>query len=198
MPYETVVPPITPYRRMMIFVDGENIAQRFETLVEAGRTPRADTFHRSKALAWHPSYTHLATIGHHDVIRATIYASLVGSDDDRRKLHRELRQLTFANNQVGRLPNNLAAEVFARDKKTQRSKGVDIKLTVDALAHGTAGNFDTALILTGDGDFVPLVEQLQRAGKQVYIAAFSSGFSERLQAMADAVHVLDGTAFDPV
>lgn len=60
----------------------------------------------------------------------------------------------------------------------------DVGLAVDAIR--MAHMFDVVILVTGDGDFVPLVEYLQWAeGKSVEVAAFSRSASARLKEAAD-------------
>lgn len=46
---------------------------------------------------------------------------------------------------------------------------------------------DTVVLVSGDGDFVPLVKHLKRAGKRVEVAAFGDGLAVDLASAADAV-----------
>ena len=52
-------------------------------------------------------------------------------------------------------------------------KGVDVALAVDALQVGLGRMIDVAVLVTGDGDFVPLVRALNKQGVRV-LAAYSS------------------------
>lgn len=64
----------------------------------------------------------------------------------------------------------------------------DVGLAVDAIT--AALKLDTIVLVTGDGDFVPLVEYLQtHAGCQVEVASFGRSTSGRLKEAAD--HFLD-------
>lgn len=58
--------------------------------------------------------------------------------------------------------------VLAGGKKT-RQKQVDILLAVDAMTHAVRDNMKTAVLLTGDQDFLPLVEALVGLGKFVVL-----------------------------
>lgn len=51
-------------------------------------------------------------------------------------------------------------------------KGVDVALAVDALQTGLDGKIDIAVLVTGDGDFVPLVRALNKQGVRVLAAYF--------------------------
>jgi uncharacterized LabA/DUF88 family protein len=69
----------------------------------------------------------------------------------------------------------------------QGEKGVDIAMTIDALQIGLENKIDVAALVTGDGDFVPLVRALMKNGIRVatvyfeYESAKHKGFAnERL------------------
>ena len=51
-------------------------------------------------------------------------------------------------------------------------KGADVALAVDALQIGLDGKIDIAVLVTGDGDLVPLVRALNKEGIRVLVAYF--------------------------
>jgi uncharacterized LabA/DUF88 family protein len=51
-------------------------------------------------------------------------------------------------------------------------KGIDVALAVDALQVGLNGTVDVAVLVTGDGDFVPLARTLMKNGVRVLVAYF--------------------------
>lgn len=55
---------------------------------------------------------------------------------------------------------------------TYVEKGVDTKLAVDMLMLAYKKMFDVAILVSGDGDFVPVVEGIQDLGKEVINAYF--------------------------
>ncbi|MBI2113088.1 MAG: NYN domain-containing protein [Candidatus Wildermuthbacteria bacterium] len=59
----------------------------------------------------------------------------------------------------------------------------DVGMAVDAIK--TAGSVDVVILVSGDGDFVPLVEYLKNHGKRVEIIAFGKSASSRLKEAAD-------------
>lgn len=66
----------------------------------------------------------------------------------------------------------------------------DVGMAVDAIR--MAGSLDTVVLVTGDGDFIPLVEYLKWGlGKTVEVAAFSRSTSARLKEVADNFITLD-------
>jgi uncharacterized LabA/DUF88 family protein len=88
----------------------------------------------------------------------------------------------------------LVPRVFKKGKGA-KTKSVDINLTVDVLRQAANGNVDVLLLLSGDGDYLPLVEEASRSGKQVWVAAFSSGFNVNLKYAADEYFCLDDYFF---
>ena len=45
-------------------------------------------------------------------------------------------------------------------------------MTVDILSQIYLDNIDTVYLIAGDGDYLPIISEVIRMGKQVYLAAF--------------------------
>jgi len=59
----------------------------------------------------------------------------------------------------------------------------DVGITVDAIR--IAPSVDTIVLVSGDGDFLPLVEYLKNQGKRVEVIAFGRSASLKLKESAD-------------
>lgn len=59
----------------------------------------------------------------------------------------------------------------------------DVGMTIDAIRISTS--VDTIVLVSGDGDFIQLVEYLKNQGKRVEVIAFGKTTSSRLQEVAD-------------
>jgi uncharacterized LabA/DUF88 family protein len=59
----------------------------------------------------------------------------------------------------------------------------DVGITVDAIR--LSPSLDTIILVSGDGDYLPLVEYLQNQGKQVEVCAFGETTSSRLREEVD-------------
>lgn len=59
----------------------------------------------------------------------------------------------------------------------------DVGLAVDTIK--TAGGVDVIVLVSGDGDYTPLVEYLQNHGKRIEVMAFGKSTSSRLREAAD-------------
>ena len=116
--------------------------------------------------------------------RAHYYASLIGSDEKILDVRKALRVIGFQ------------PLVFKRPSNQKKSKGVDVTLTKDLLVNAFHDNYDVAVIIAGDGDYVPVVEELKRMGRTVYVTFFTeavAGLSEELRLSCDKFFNLSTT-----
>lgn len=67
----------------------------------------------------------------------------------------------------------------------------DVGIAVDAIK--TAAGVDTIVLVSGDGDFVPLVEYLKNQGKRTEVIAFGRSTSSMLKEAADEFLDLEKT-----
>ncbi len=185
-----------PTRRMMIFVDGENLVFRYQTMLKQGRIPNDGLFHLQDVAVWRPEFAALAQ--HHEILRATYYTYVVGDEGRVTKVEDAIRQLKFSKHMASLLPNSLTPCVFKKPVKSRSGKGVDIKLCVDVLGHVYRGNTDAILLMSGDGDYEPLIEEVLRNGVQVFLSAYLDGLNPRLRNLVDAFWELDGPTWKPV
>jgi len=65
----------------------------------------------------------------------------------------------------------------------------DVGLAVDAIR--TSSNLDVIVLVSGDSDFVPVVEYLKNHGKRVEVVAFGKTSAHELIAIADEFIDLD-------
>lgn len=56
--------------------------------------------------------------------------------------------------------------------QSQGEKGIDVAMAIDILQVGLEDTMDVAVLVTGDGDFVPLVRALMKRGIGVIVAYF--------------------------
>lgn len=94
--------------------------------------------------------------------------------------------------QVGREPDTTLAfgDLKARLRGGREQKRVDVQLSVDMLTGAFNGAFDVAVLLSGDADFIPLVEEVRRQGVMVVLTA-GKGCAEGLRHAADRYVSLD-------
>ena len=72
-------------------------------------------------------------------------------------------------------------------------KGIDIMLTTDLLTHSFKRNYDVAILVAGDTDYVGAIQAVKNNGQNVEVALFGKESSSRpLRDVADRVITIDG------
>lgn len=64
-------------------------------------------------------------------------------------------------------------------------KSVDGRLIFDAMKGAYDDRYDIAAIASGDGDYIPVVQEIKRKNKEVWIVAFDHGTNNGLKTLAD-------------
>lgn len=169
------------YRSWMLFVDGENLTLRAQDyLSKQNRSVPEGKFYKKDCFIWMPGQpavdpffggqSLLAPWG----VRSYYYTSLTGDDVVLNTVERQLWNLGFT------------PRVFKKTRREEKAKGVDIALTKDMLVHAFHDHYDAAALIAGDGDYVPLVNEVKRYGKRVICVFFESpSLNESLKLAAD-------------
>jgi hypothetical protein len=181
--------PSIPPARWMCFIDGENLTARAQRIerdrevhLEEGPWYVRDTF------LWFPQMDVLdvilstagVTVPHHNPARSYYYASVRGDQVKLQETREKLRALGFQ------------PEVFSRSKDDTKSKGLDLSIARDILSHAFRDNYDVMVLIAGDGDYVPLLEEVKRLGKICIVGFFEKeGLNPELRLAADQFAPID-------
>lgn len=181
--------------RTLILADGENLLLRFQAVAK-GMEQRTDgPIIIPGILIWHHNITRH---DHMEVIRASYYTTCVGDTDRVDEVARKIKAIDFTYEAFpgdGLRRGRLCPHVFKKKKNRTKTKSVDIHICIDALRHTYNDSIDNLYLLTGDGDYVPLIQEVMRQGKRVVVAAFSNGLNEQLRTVPDDFIELDSWMF---
>ncbi|MBU0637939.1 MAG: NYN domain-containing protein [Planctomycetes bacterium] len=179
----------------MIFVDGENLVYRYQAMRAEDRVPRDGVLHKEDAYVWHPD---IARFRAWDLIRTGYYTSQVGDENKIYEMELELSSVRYKFIRPSRLRDYgfIVPRVFKKPSASQKVASVDINICIDAMRHSYSDTIDEILLLTGDGDYIPLIQDIMRRGKIVYVGAFSSGLNPAIPKTADEFLDLDAVFFD--
>ncbi|MHA1771478.1 MAG: NYN domain-containing protein [Candidatus Thorarchaeota archaeon] len=72
-----------------------------------------------------------------------------------------------------------------------KEKGVDVSIAIDMVTFGIENKFDSAILVSGDADFIPAVEYLKKLHKFVIVVQFRDVISEHLKHNANQTIFLD-------
>ncbi len=182
--------------KSILFVDGENLAMRYQALVESGRQPKPSVIHIPDVFVWQHALG--SAVINTDVLRVNYYTSMVGDDD----AVAATKDLISAQRYFGHGDYygqcQLYPRVYKKPKKSTKSRLVDINITIDVMRHAYTNAVDVVYLFSGDGDFIHLIEEVARSGKKICVSAFSSGLEPRLRAVADRFTLLDEYYFEPL
>ncbi len=157
--------------RVMLFADGENLAIRYgKMLSKKGGIPFKHVRYRPDVYVWSPKLNSCMNV---TVIRKHYYTALRGDEALRDTVEQERKDAGIE-----------APRVFKKTKE-RGSKRVDVSLTTDMLAHAARRNYDVAVLVAGDEDYVPLVEAVKAEGCRVVLWFVSDGLSNALKMSAD-------------
>jgi len=169
-------PFITEAARAMMFVDGENLAMRYGAMLkEAGKPLVATPWYRPDVMVWAQALSPDAnSLPGTRILRKHCYTSAAGDDVALAEIADWLKERRFE-----------APRVFKKEGTSKRSKQVDISLCTDMLLHGFRRHYDIAVLVAGDGDYVPLVRAVKSEGARVHVWFVMNGLSPKLRREAD-------------
>jgi uncharacterized LabA/DUF88 family protein len=141
----------------MYFIDGSNLLIELARQIPGGfraeaPVPEAITVARDILTK------RLGFVDPASIIRAYWFASYRGSDEIRRQYAVALRKAEFEPRLFPRIGD--------------KEKGVDIDLTREMLVNAFARNFQRAVLIAGDADYVTLVNEVKRYGVSICGAFF--------------------------
>lgn len=143
--------------RVAIFIDGSNFYHGMRD--NLGKDINIDFEKFSKLLP-----------GSRKLVRTYYYNSRVRIEDgkkqyeDQQKFFLKLETLPYFTVRYGRLEKRPRGGVV--------EKGVDVKIAVDMLQLAYSNVYDTAILVSGDGDFAYAIEAVKDLGKHVEVAYF--------------------------
>jgi len=158
--------------RAMVFVDGENLALRYGNMLTAkGVNPPSHVSYEPNIFVWSTGLNNVCLYG--GVLRKYYYTSVQGDASFLTEIEEKLKSAGIE-----------TPRVFKKTKG-RGSKRVDISLATDMLTHASRKNYDIAVLVAGDEDYVPLVEAVKAEGRRVFLWFLKDGLSAVLRRSAD-------------
>lgn len=182
-----------------VFVDGENLVMRYQAMVEEGWKPKKDVAHILDTFVWHPRVTKWSCM---DIQRVSYYTSATGDQKRLAEIRTQIAKTTyeFSHDTDPDTPEGsmqLVPRIFHKSSKSRKTRNVDINIVIDVMRAAHLSTAEMLLILSGDGDYLPLVQEAMRLGKQVWVCSFSSGLNSELATSVDLHETLDDIFFSP-
>lgn len=166
--------------RVMIFIDGSNFYFGCKNILGKASV---DFYKFSQLIC-----------AKRKLIRAYYYnAPLIKALDEKKYISQQrffesLKNTPYLTLKLGRLVNRNGVYV---------EKGIDINIAVDMLRLAQNNAYDTAALVSGDGDFVSAVEGVKDLGKHVEHVYFMTGQSHHLRQACDRYIELSKPCLSP-
>jgi uncharacterized LabA/DUF88 family protein len=154
--------------RIMIFIDGENLAIRYGAML-GDRVPPKHVTYEKDIYVWNPRLSP----HNRDVIRKHYYTSLRGDEKRIIEIEEKLKS------------SGIEAPHVFKKSKDKGSKQVDISLATDMLTNAHRKNYDVAILVAGDEDYIPLIDAVMAEGVRVVLWFVENGLSYDLKRKAD-------------
>jgi uncharacterized LabA/DUF88 family protein len=127
------------------------------------------------------------------LVRIYYYNAMVGMKQEPERYRNQLaffnsvKQIPYLEMRVGRL-------VYTNDwpHSPPYEKGIDIMLTTDLLTHSYRRNYDVAILVAGDTDYVGAIQAVKNNGQNMEVALFGNESTSRdLRDVADRIVDID-------
>lgn len=181
-------------KKVIAFVDGENLVFRYQDMLDRGRVPLSQVVHTRNAFVWSPQITDWTAM---DLVRVSYYTSVVGTDQKVADLEDQISKTPFSCYSQGLRGNaRIIPRVHKKAANSRKTKVVDVDITMDVMRAAADPSIEAIYLLTGDGDYLPLVREItRRTSKQVFLGAFSLGLSPPLRSAVEQFIDLDPKFF---
>ena len=176
--------------KVMIFIDGGYVRQTLNDIQAKKKGDELD-LRKGKEEGDRVDYSHISNrllsvfsieSIHLDLVRTYFYDGIpdVKLEKEYEQQHQYLeriRGLDYFEVRGGR--------VIKDDNGKMTQKGLDVLFTIDMLSHAYENNYDIAIVVSGDDDFLDIVKSVKNRGKRVFGAYFSRSISENLKSIFD-------------
>jgi len=161
--------------RVAIFIDGANM------------------FHASNYLKLKIDYRKLIQILRRDrwLLRAYFYTGIPADRNLPQEIYQQFKRQQSFLNELSNIGIKVKTMPLKRTPEGFIEKGIDILLATDMVSLAFRNAYDTAILVSGDSDYVPVVEEIQSLGKRVENATFRRESSFHLRKVCDSYIYLD-------
>lgn len=165
--------------RVMIFIDGSNL---YHAVKEQFGSHQFDMERFMTQLA-----------NGRELVRCYFYTAIPPAELDLENFKRQQKFLNALSNipyfdiKLGRLEKR---------QDTYVEKGVDVQIAVDMVAHCYDKNYDTAILVSADGDYSAVLEEIKRRGRHAEVAIVVGKRADALRRAADRIIYIDKAFID--
>jgi len=172
--------PTPAFRKVMIFIDGGYLRKGFQATLGSDRIKFTDL---ANLLISFVRRGHIEG----ELVSVFYYDAIVDATENlnehkiQNKYFEEIRKCDFYEVKLARLKTS---------ESGYKQKGVDVQLAIDMVTKAYQGQYDIAILVSGDDDLIDAVKAVKEAGKIVYGCYFEQNASKGLVNSFNARRVL--------
>jgi uncharacterized LabA/DUF88 family protein len=180
--------------KICVYIDNSNVFKNIKKIKQSTNDP-----------AWVQLYDPLelakAVVGLRQLEKIYFYCVpppswLLDEGDESKKKHAMAMKYYSA---VGKLPNvELKYGYLQGSKSAPLEKNVDTQISSDMVLHAALGHYDTAILISNDGDYTSALENVKKLGKRVEVLFFRGYFSGSLRNASDLTRRARRIFFKPI
>lgn len=192
--------------KTVVIVDGENLAIRYKAMIKDGYEAKNNVIYVKDIFVWSPDlFQRYNTMK--DILRISYFTCITGDDVILKQLNDKISKIEYSytvdivgggggnslyTDGLNKIVNTgtLNPRLFKK-QKGQPSKKIDIAMVIDAFNYSILDGIDEIHIMSGDADFIPVLQEIMRRGKKVAVSSFSSGVNDEMKHIPDTYHCLD-------
>ena len=201
---------------IMIFIDGGYLRRNFKNIFKHERINYAALANhiRDHATTDGRFASHLIRVYYYDAIanikdvynmsadtkeEMEIFDEVVQmtneKEQEQEKYVKKIKVLQLFDVRLGRLVLSVTGGIENRKNWVFRQKGVDSQIVLDMITKAFEGQYNTAVLLAGDSDFIEIVNAVKHLGPNVMGAYFEKHINEELENSFDKKIVLNESTF---
>lgn len=175
--------------RVMVFIDGQNLRCS---------TPKVENWEGEekdrprKKVDYEELLKHFSNFG--DVRRVYFFSGYDKNDSAQGKFLKFLQYCGIDTQLKTLVSRKTTCPHCEKEIYKLREKGVDVSLVTLLMHMGSSNSYDTAILVSGDSDFIPAIEFVKMMGKKVIIMTFEDATPGRVKRAVDKFQPLDAIA----
>jgi len=166
--------------RVAVYVDNSNVFKNIKAIRNSGD--------KSWVQLYNPLKLAEKLAGKDELVGVYFYCTpppawLLTEGDESRNRHAMASKYYAA---VGKLPKvELKYGYLQGDKKDPHEKNIDTQISSDMVLHAALGQYDTAILISNDGDYMSAIGNTKKLGKRVELLFFKGYLAGSLKKGCD-------------
>ena len=179
--------------KVTVFIDNSNVFKNIQTIRNNGDKDWVSFYDPLKLAE--------KLTGNRELVEVNFYctrppAYLLGEDDWHREIYKRTNRYYAAIEKLHGV--NVKYGTLTGPKGEVSEKNLGTQITTDLVTGAAFSKFDTAIIVSNDGDYVSAIEGIEVFGKKIEVVFFRGSFSMNLRRVSDVTRRMRKSFLQPL